>query len=67
MNGLVLAVVREEDIAAGPIGLLILLLLLIATALLVRNMNARIKRLPREFPDPEERAPEDRTPEQPPR
>ena len=28
-------------------------LLLIATALLIRNMNGRLKRLPREFPDPD--------------
>ena len=47
--------VEEEDIAAGPIGLVILLFLLIATVLLIRNMNGRIKRLPREFPEPEDR------------
>ncbi len=50
---LVLAV-EEEDIQTGPIGLVIILLLLIATALLIRNMNSRIKRLPPEFPDQDE-------------
>ena len=54
MTGLLLAVVEEEDIGAGPLGFVILLLMLIATFLLIRNMNARIKRLPREFPDQDE-------------
>lgn len=47
---LVLAVVEEEDLSTGPIGLVIILLMLAATFFLIRNMNARIKRLPREFP-----------------
>ena len=34
---------------AGPLGLFIILLLLIATVLLIRNMNMRIKRLPASF------------------
>ena len=38
--------------AAGPIGLLVVVLLGIATVLLIRNMDKRVKRLPREFPDP---------------
>jgi hypothetical protein len=38
---------------AGPMGLLITLLLAIATVLLIRNMTMRIKRLPDEFPDQE--------------
>ena len=48
-----LAVLAREDstIGAGPLGLLLLLLMLLATFLLIRNMNARIKRLPPEFPD----------------
>lgn len=50
MSLLLLAVVEEEDIGTGPIGLVIILFMLIATALLIRNMNGRIKRLPREFP-----------------
>jgi len=36
---------------AGPLGLLIVVLLGIATFLLIRNMNARLRRLPAEFPD----------------
>lgn len=36
---------------AGPMGLLIIVLLAIVTVLLIRNMTARIKRLPAEFPD----------------
>ena len=38
---------------AGPMGLLIIVLLAIATVLLIRNMNARIRRLPDSFPDAE--------------
>ncbi|GGK05165.1 hypothetical protein GCM10010123_38790 [Pilimelia anulata] len=34
---------------AGPVGLLIVVLLAVATVLLIRNMNARLRRLPREF------------------
>jgi hypothetical protein len=49
----VLAQVQEEDIGGGPFGLVIILVLLIATFLLVRNMSGRIKRLPREFPEQE--------------
>jgi hypothetical protein len=40
------------DGVAGPLGLLIIVLLVIATVLLVRNMNARLRRLPDHFPDP---------------
>ena len=29
--------------------------MILATVFLIRNMNARLKRLPREFPDPAER------------
>jgi hypothetical protein len=39
---------------AGPMGLFIIVLLAIATVLLIRNMSARIKRLPAEFPDQKE-------------
>jgi hypothetical protein len=38
---------------AGPLGLLIIILLAIGTVLLIRNMNARLKRLPDSFPDPQ--------------
>ena len=37
---------------AGPLGLLLVVLLIVATVLLIRNMNARLRRLPSEFPDP---------------
>ena len=36
---------------AGPLGLLIIVLLAVATVLLIRNMNKRLKRLPERFPD----------------
>ncbi|MEO6204448.1 MAG: hypothetical protein ABIO67_03565 [Mycobacteriales bacterium] len=37
---------------AGPLGLLVVLLLGVATVLLIRNMNGRLKRLPPSFDDP---------------
>ncbi len=36
----------------SAIGLLIVLLLAVATALLIRNMNSRLKRLPKSFDPP---------------
>jgi hypothetical protein len=42
---------------AGPLGLLIVLLMAIATVLLIRNMNARLRRLPDRFPSQDEPAP----------
>ncbi len=41
--------------AAGPIGLLVIILLGIVTVLLIRNMDKRVKRLPAEFPPPTDR------------
>jgi hypothetical protein len=38
---------------AGPLGLFMILVLLVATVLLIRNMNSRLRKLPREFPDPD--------------
>jgi hypothetical protein len=38
---------------AGPMGLFIIVLLAIATVLLIRNMNSRLRRLPDKFPDPD--------------
>jgi hypothetical protein len=38
---------------AGPMGLLIIVLLGIVTVFLIRNMTMRIRRLPAEFPDPD--------------
>ncbi|WP_018721123.1 hypothetical protein [Salinispora fenicalii] len=35
---------------AGPMGLFLILVLAIATVLLIRNMNARLRRLPNQFP-----------------
>ena len=43
--------VDAEDVSAGPLGLLVVVLMILATVLLIRNMNARLRRLPREFPD----------------
>lgn len=37
--------------SAGPLGLLLILLIGVVTVLLIRNMNGRLRRLPREFPD----------------
>jgi hypothetical protein len=34
---------------AGPTGLLIILILVVGTILLIRNMNARLRRLPERF------------------
>ena len=47
---------------AGPTGLVIILLLVVGTILLIRNMNARLRRLPERFPpppDPDDQAPSD--------
>ncbi|MGY2127677.1 hypothetical protein [Blastococcus sp. SYSU DS0617] len=47
-----------EDIGkAGPLGLLLIVVLLIAVALLVKSMSGHLKKLPRSF-DPDEAAPE---------
>ncbi len=35
---------------AGPLGLLVIVLLAVGTVLLIRNMNARLRRLPDRFP-----------------
>ncbi|MGN9913319.1 hypothetical protein ACTMTJ_37850 [Phytohabitans sp. LJ34] len=42
---------------AGPMGLFIIVLLAIATVLLIRNMNARLRRLPGRFPGQEAETP----------
>jgi hypothetical protein len=46
---------------AGPLGLLIILLLGVALWLLIKNMNARIRRLPDTFDqqEPDEEGPDD--------
>ena len=47
-----LLAVDADRVTAGPLGLLVVVLMVLATVFLIRNMNARLKRLPREFPDP---------------
>ncbi|MBX7269085.1 hypothetical protein KIF24_25715 [Micromonospora sp. Llam7] len=42
---------------AGPMGLFLILLLGTATVLLIRNMNARLRRLPERFPAQDPDAP----------
>jgi hypothetical protein len=37
---------------AGPVGGFIIAALAVVTVLLIRNMNARLRRLPERFPDP---------------
>lgn len=41
---------RSSDGLAGPMPLLVILLLATATIFLIRNMNSKIKRLPESFP-----------------
>jgi hypothetical protein len=38
---------------AGPMGLFIILVLVIGTVMLIRNMNSRLRRLPDHFPSPD--------------
>jgi hypothetical protein len=40
---------RSGDGLAGPTALLLILVLGVATAFLIRNMNKRLKRLPEKF------------------
>ncbi|MCU1674079.1 MAG: hypothetical protein JWN77_2192 [Frankiales bacterium] len=49
-----------ESSTAGPLGLLIVVLIGIAMVLLIRNMNTRLRRLPKSFEEPvqEEERPE---------
>jgi hypothetical protein len=49
---------------AGPMGLFLITVLAIATVLLIRNMNARLRRLPDRFPEQRtDEFPEQRTDE----
>ena len=50
------------DGLVGPTGLLIIVLLVIATVLLIRNMNSRLRRLPERFPRPDDPAATDSGP-----
>lgn len=45
--------VEPEDVTAGPLAALLVVLMGIATVALIRNMNGRLRRLPREFPPPD--------------
>ena len=49
---LVLAQEEGGKTGAGPIALLVVVLLGIATVLLIRNMNGRLRKLPRSFDAP---------------
>src|SRR3712207_6605817 len=54
-----------EDVGkAGPLGLLLVVLLLIATALLVKSMSRHLKRVPRSF-DPGDAEPSVAVPDTP--
>jgi hypothetical protein len=44
---------RPGDGLAGPMGLFVIVVLAIATVLLIRNMNSRLRRLPDRFPKQE--------------
>ena len=62
MNGLLLLAVDQqqlpEDVGkAGPLGLLLLVVLLIAVLLLGRSMGRHLKRVPRSF-DPADQVPD---------
>jgi hypothetical protein len=49
-----------EDVGkAGPIGLLLIVVLLIATAFLVKSMSRHLKRVPRSFDEPQVVVPDD--------
>jgi F0F1-type ATP synthase assembly protein I len=50
---------------AGPLGLLVVLLIGVALVLLIRNMNGRLKRLPRSFDEPGGSVDPDETPDRP--
>jgi flagellar biosynthesis/type III secretory pathway M-ring protein FliF/YscJ len=45
----------EEFGEASPIALVVIIVLAIVTALLIRNMSKRIKRLPESFDEPEQK------------
>ena len=47
-----LLAVAEDKVSAGPLGFLVLVLIGVATVLLIRNMNARLRRMPRSFDPP---------------
>jgi F0F1-type ATP synthase assembly protein I len=50
---------------AGPLGLLVVLLIGLALVLLIRNMNGRLRRLPPSFDERQARNDEDDAPDPP--
>ena len=50
---------------AGPLGLLLVLLIGLSLVLLIRNMNGRLRRLPPSFDQPQERDDENEAPSPP--
>ncbi len=46
---LLASVTTDEGGSAGPLSLLIIVLLFLVTILLIRNMSMRLKRLPKSF------------------
>jgi hypothetical protein len=48
----ILANTLQKGGSAGYLALLLVVVLFLATALLVRNMSGRLKKLPKEFPEP---------------
>ena len=61
-----LLAVEDSTQYTGPIGLVIVVLIGVATVLLIMNMNKRIKKLPRSFED-QPAPPRDETPPAPPK
>jgi len=51
---MILAGEGVDGVSAGWLGFLIVVLLCIVTSLLIRNMNARLRRLPRSYESPED-------------
>lgn len=46
----VVLAVDADSVSAGPLGLLVVVLMVLATVLLIRNMNSRLRKLPPQFP-----------------
>lgn len=57
---MILAGEGVDGVSAGWLGFLIVVLLCIVTSLLIRNMNARLRRLPKSYQDgPADEKPDD--------
>ena len=48
-SGVLASVTTDEGGSAGPLPLLIIVLLFLVTIALIRNMSARLRRLPKSF------------------